>query len=77
MLTPAQRHAVDQFAKSLLALGDDTLIDTFHQAWEEHSEARAEGSDNLSKAYAESLATEKAMQDRFPDYQTRYKLRYP
>ena len=77
MLTPAQRHAVDQFAKSLLALGDDTLIDTFHQAREDHGEARAEGSDNLSKAYAESLATEKAMQDRFLDYQTRYKLRYP
>jgi hypothetical protein len=37
----------------------------------------AEGSDNLSKAYAKSLATEKAMGDRFPDYQSRYQLRYP
>jgi hypothetical protein len=37
----------------------------------------AEGSDNLSKAYAKGLATEKAMQDRFADYQTRYQLRYP
>ena len=39
-------------------------------------EASAEGSDNLSKAYAKSLATEKAMRDRFPDYQSRYQLRY-
>jgi hypothetical protein len=36
LLTPAQQHAVDQFAKSLLALGDDALIDTCHQAWENH-----------------------------------------
>jgi len=77
MLTPAQQHAVDQFAKSLLALGDDALIDTYHQAREDHREARAEGSDNLSKACAKSLATEKVMQDRFPDYQSRYQLRYP
>src|SRR5439155_13511273 len=78
MLTPAQEHAVDQFAKSLPALGDDALIDTYHQAWEDHRAARAEGSDNnLSKAYAMSLATEKAMRDRFPDYQGRYMLRYP
>ncbi len=52
------------------------LIDTYHQAWEDHREASAEGSDNLSKAYAKSLATEKAMRDRFPDYQSRYQLRY-
>ena len=77
MLTPVQQHAVDQFAKSLPALGDDALIDTYHQAWEDHRAARAEGSDNLSKAYANSLATEKAMRDRFPDYQGRYRLRYP
>ena len=77
MLTRAQEHAVDQFAKSLPALGDDALIDTYHQAWEDHRAARAEGSDNnLSKAYAMSLATEKAMRDRFPDYQSRYRLRY-
>jgi hypothetical protein len=25
------------------------LIDTYHQAWEDHREASAEGSDNLSK----------------------------
>jgi hypothetical protein len=77
MLTPAQQHAVDQFAKSLLALGDDALIDTYHQAWEDYSEARIESSDNLSKAYAKSFATETAMRDRFPDYRSRYKLRYP
>jgi hypothetical protein len=77
MLTAAQQHAVDQFAKSLSALGDDALIDTYHQAWEDHREANAEGSDNLSKAHAKSLAAEKAMRDRFPDYQSRYQLRYP
>jgi hypothetical protein len=53
------------------------LIDTHQQAWEDHREASAEGSDNLSKAYAKSLATKKAMQDCFPDYQSRYELRYP
>ena len=42
MLTAAQQHAVDQFAKSLSALGDDALIDTYHQAWEDHREASAE-----------------------------------
>jgi len=77
MLPPVQQHAVDQFAKSLPALGDDALIDTYHQAWEDHRAACAESSDNLSKAYAKSLATEKAMRDRFPDYQGRYRLRYP
>lgn len=77
MLTPVQQHAVDQFAKSLPALGDDALIDTYHQAWEDHRAACAEGSGNLSKALAQRHATEKAMRDRFPDYQSRYKLRYP
>jgi hypothetical protein len=37
----------------------------------------AEGSDNLGKAGAESLATETAMRRRFADYQSRYKARYP
>ena len=32
MLTPAQQCAVDQFAKSLSILGDDSLIDAYHQA---------------------------------------------
>jgi hypothetical protein len=77
MLTATQQHAVDEFAKSISVLGDDALIDTYHQAWEDHTEANAEGSDNLSKAYAKGLATEKAMQDRFPDYQSRYQLHYP
>ena len=77
MLTPVQQRTIDRFAKSLLSLGDDALIDTYHQAWEDHKAAHAEGSDNLSKAYAKSLATEKAMMDRFPDYQGRYRLRYP
>ena len=77
MLTAAQQHAVDRFAKSLLALSDDALIDTYHQAADDHRAARAERSDNLGKAYAQTLATEEAMRDRFPDYRTRYKLRYP
>ena len=77
MLTPVQQHALDGFAKSLLTLADDPLIDAYHQAWEDHRDARAEGSDNLDKSCAESLATKAAMQERFPDYQRRYKLRYP
>jgi hypothetical protein len=77
MLTAAQQHAVDRFAKSLLALTDDALIDTYHQAADDYRAARAEGSDNLSKAYAQAHATKKAMRDRFPDYRTRYKVRYP
>ncbi len=77
MLTPAQQRAVDRFAKSLSALSDDSLIDAYHQAWEDHRDARAEGSDNLGKACAESLVTETAMQGRFSDYQSRYKQRYP
>jgi hypothetical protein len=77
MLTAAQQHAIDRFAKSLLALSDDALIDTYHQAADDHKAARAEGSDNLSKAYAQTRETEKAMRDRFPDYRTRYKARYP
>ena len=77
MLTPAQQRAVDHFAKGLSALGDDSLIDAYHQAWEDHRDALAEGSDNLGKAGAESLVTETAMRERFPDYQNRYKLRYP
>ena len=77
MLTAAQRHAIDQFAKGLLAFSDDALIDTYHQAVEDLRAARAEGSDNLSKAHAQAHATKNAMQERFSDYRTRYKLRYP
>jgi hypothetical protein len=77
MLTRVQQHALDRFAKSLLTLADDSLIDAYHQAWEDHRDARAEDSDNFYKSCAESLAAETAMQDRFPDYQSRYKLRYP
>jgi hypothetical protein len=77
MLTPAQQHTLDRFAKSLLALGDDALIDAYHQAADDHRAARAEGSDNLNKVSAQTLAAEKAMRDRFPDYRTRYKVRYP
>jgi hypothetical protein len=77
MLTATQQRAVDRFAKSLSALSDDSLIDAYHQAWEDHRDARAEGSDNIGKAGAESLATETAMRERFADYQSRYKLRYP
>ena len=77
MLTGAQQHAIDRFAKGLQMLGDDSLIDAYHQAWEDHRDARAEGSDNLDKAAAESLATEEAMRRRFHDYRTRYNERYP
>jgi hypothetical protein len=77
MLTPTQQRAVESFAKSLPTLGDDALIDTYHQAWEDHRNARAEGSDNLGKAGAESLAAKTATQKRFADYQSRYKARYP
>ncbi len=77
MLTAIQQRAIDRFAKSLPALGDDALIDAYHQAWEDHRDALAEGSDNIGKACAESLATEAAMRDRFSDYQSHYKLRYP
>ena len=77
MLTLVQQHALDSFAKSLVALADDSLIDAYHQAWEDLRDARAEGSDNLDKAGAESLATEKAMRRRFHDYRTRYNERYP
>jgi hypothetical protein len=77
MLTAAQQHAVDRFAKSLVTLADDSLIDAYHQAWEDYRDARAEGSDNLDKSCAESLATETAMRERFPDYQRRHNLRYP
>ena len=77
MLTAAQRHAIDRFAKGLLGLSDDALIDTYHQAVEDLRAGRAESSENLSKAHAQALATQKAMRDRFPDYRTRYKMRYP
>jgi len=77
MLTRVQQHALDRFAKSLLTLADDSLIDAHHQAWEDHRDARAEGSDNVDKAGAKSLATETAMRARFHDYRTRYNERYP
>jgi hypothetical protein len=65
MLTAKQQYAINQFAKGLLALGDDALIDTYHQALEDLRAARVKGSENLSKAYAQTLAIEKAMRDRF------------
>jgi hypothetical protein len=77
MLTATQQHAVDKFAKSLTALGDDALIDTYHQAAEDHGAAQAEGSDNVVNACEQKRASEKAMRDRIPDYLRRYKLRYP
>jgi len=77
MLTGAQQHAADRFAKSLLALSDDALIDTYHQAAEDHKAAQTEGSDNIVNAYTQMLTCEKVMRDRFSDYQSRDKLRYP
>ena len=75
MLTLVRQNALDRFAKSLLMLADDSLIDAYHQAWEDHRDARAERS--VDKAVAESLATETAMRARFHDYRTRYNERYP
>jgi hypothetical protein len=77
MLTPAQQHAIDRFAAGPLALGDNVLIDTYHQAADDLRAAQHEGSDNLDKAHAQTLATEKMMRDRFPDYRSRYRMRYP
>ena len=77
MLTGAQQHALNRFAKSLLNLSDDALIDTYQQTSEDYRAARAEGSDNIVNACEQMLASEKAMRNRFPDYQSRYKLRYP
>jgi hypothetical protein len=77
MLTATQQRALDRFAKSLLTLSDNSLIDAYHQAWEDHRDALVEGSDNIGKAGAERLATEAAMRERFPDHQRRYKQRYP
>jgi hypothetical protein len=48
----------------------------FRASWSRRLVGQFWGSDNLSKAHAKSLATEKAMRDRFPDYQSRYQLRY-
>jgi len=77
LLTATQQHAIDRFAKSLSVLEDDALIDAHHQAREDHRDAQAEGGDNVGKALAQSLATEVAMRNRFPDYLLRYKQRYP
>jgi hypothetical protein len=77
MLTGAQQHAADRFAKSLLALSDDALMDTYQQAAEDYKAAQTEGSANLVNACEQMLASEQAMRDRVPDYQSRYKLRYP
>src|SRR6267378_2657561 len=77
MLTAAQQHAADQFAEGMLALSDDALIDTYNKDTDDIRASRAESSDNLSKAYEQTLATEKAMRDRFPYYRARYKMRYP
>jgi hypothetical protein len=61
MLTGVQQHAADRFAKGLLALSDDALIDTYHQAAEDHRAAQAEASDNIVNAYQRMRASEKAM----------------
>jgi hypothetical protein len=77
MLTATQQRAVDRFARSLATLSDDSLINAHHQAWEDHRDARAEGSDKRGTAGEEGLANETAMRHRFADYQSRYKGRYP
>jgi len=77
MLTAAQQRAVDGFAKSLAALGDDALIDAHHQAWEDYRDARTEGGDIVDKAYAQSLASEAAMRVPLPGLSNPLQLRYP
>jgi hypothetical protein len=77
MLTGAQQHAADRFARSLSALSDDALIDTYHQAAQDYRAAQAEGSDNIINAYMRMLASKNAMPERFSDYKSRYKARYP
>ena len=77
ILTAAQQYAIDQFAQGLLALGDDALIDTYHQAADDLRGLGLRVVTNLGRAYAQTLATEKAMRDRFPDYRARYRMRYP
>jgi hypothetical protein len=77
MLAGTQQHAADRFAKSLSALSDDALIDTYHQAAEDYTAAQTEGSDNIVNAHMQMLASKKAMRERLPDYKSRYKARYP
>jgi hypothetical protein len=77
MLTGVQQHAADRFTKSLLTLSDDALIDTYHQASEDHRVAQAEGSDNLVSAYTRMLASGTAMRDRFINAATSYGTREP
>ena len=77
MLTGAQHHTLNQFAESLQTLGEDALIDTYHQAAEDYREAQIEGSDNLGRSHAQMLAAQLTMRARFPDYRARYQARYP
>jgi hypothetical protein len=77
MLTAAKQHALDQFVKSLQALGDDALLDAYHQAAEDCRAAQAEGSDDLAKAHAQMLAAKTAVRARFADHVARYEARYP
>ena len=77
MLTPVQQHALDRFAKSLLTLADDSLIDAYHQAWEDHRDARAEDSDNLDKACAEICDQKRRCRVAFRIIKAATRLRYP
>jgi hypothetical protein len=72
MLTAAQQRVINRFAKGLLALSDDALIDTYHQVTEDLRAARAEGSDNLGKAHAQALAPAAGAPPRMPVRRTRF-----
>jgi hypothetical protein len=52
--TGSQRRCHASGSAGRRALNDHALIDTYHQAADDHRAARAEGSDNLSKAYADA-----------------------
>src|SRR5258707_12908947 len=60
--------------KVFLALSDDALIDTYQQALDNHRAARAEGSDNLTTAYGQTLAPDKATRVHSPACRTRCKV---
>jgi hypothetical protein len=54
MEKPASTWSFDQGTLTVRHVGKTVSL---HQAWEDHREASAEGSDNVGKAYAKGLAT--------------------
>jgi hypothetical protein len=72
--SPSPAELLDDPVVGLVTMSADGQ--NFRASWSRRLVGQFWGSDNLSKAHAKSLATEKAMRDRFPDYQSRYQLRY-